>query len=519
MRPTNKFAKAAFTLIELAIVLAVAGVLFAGLWRLMSGANQSQKNNAAGADAVKIMNAYKAYTLSPSGQTFIAALSAGGTASLGIPDTAPHASDGTTANTGCKGYLTANPEVCDYLPVGFYAGTTNPYNQTYLAPQVLKDGATAAGTTANYYSIMLLTTGGDTIQDGSGGQVIASIGGDGGFIYSSAVCGGAAANACGAYGTWYANPTSYGFATATRTGHIAMRSFVSQTQDTSAPWLERKVFLPDTASSLNTMTAKLYIDPLTSGIYMNSLASPAATGASLFMNSSGATSGGGNINMMGGNVYLGSGSGAGITGTGGGIIYLQGGQIADTQTSSTYNTSINIKASMTNGTTTLPNSILMLGDTAATPCTRSSYLKTGGTLTCQWLAQFNGDIEVSGVLQANSLFADTFYYQTSDIRLKTDIKALHDSLDDIMKLKPVSYKLKSNGAYSLGFIAQDLEKVYPELVGQIGDTKGVNYTGVIAPLVGAVQQLKHDNDDMREEIRAEKARIKDLERRLEQQSK
>lgn len=516
MRPTNKFAKAAFTLIELAIVLAVAGVLFAGLWRLMSGANQSQKNNAAGADAVKIMNAYKAYTLSPSGQTFIAALSAGGTASLGIPDTAPHASDGTTANTGCKGYLTANPEVCDYLPVGFYAGTTNPYNQTYLAPQVLKDGATAAGTTANYYSIMLLTTGGDTIQDGSGGQVIASIGGDGGFIYSSAVCGGAAANACGAYGTWYANPTSYGFAAATRTGHIAMRSFVSQTQDTSAPWLERKVFLPDTASSLNTMTAKLYIDPASSGIYMNSLAVPSTTGASLFMSSATATSGGGNINMAGGNINL---VAVGST-TGGGNINLMGGQIADTQTSSTYNGSINIKANMTYAAgTTPPNSILTLGDTAGTPCTRSSYLKTGGTLTCQWLAQFSGDIEVSGVLQANSLFADTFYYQTSDIRLKTDIKALHDSLDDIMKLKPVSYKLKSNGAYSLGFIAQDLEKVYPELVGQVGDIKGVNYTGVIAPLVGDVQQLKHDNDDMREEIRAEKARIKDLERRLEQQSK
>ena len=71
-----------------------------------------------------------------------------------------------------------------------------------------------------------------------------------------------------------------------------------------------------------------------------------------------------------------------------------------------------------------------------------------------------------------------------------------------MKLKPVSFTFKSNGKEGLGVIAQDLEKVYPQLVTKGEGMKSVNYEGLIGPLIGAVQELKNENDDLRQQLGA-----------------
>lgn len=46
----------------------------------------------------------------------------------------------------------------------------------------------------------------------------------------------------------------------------------------------------------------------------------------------------------------------------------------------------------------------------------------------------------------------------------------------------------------LGFIAQDVEPVFPHLEGESNGTKSLNYVGMIAPLVQAVQELKAENE-------------------------
>ena len=74
---------------------------------------------------------------------------------------------------------------------------------------------------------------------------------------------------------------------------------------------------------------------------------------------------------------------------------------------------------------------------------------------------FNGDVTVTGT-----------FVNPSDIKLKKEISNFTSALDKIEKLKPVTYfydndknknfNLPKNRQY--GFIAQDLEEVYPELV-------------------------------------------------------
>jgi hypothetical protein len=63
-------------------------------------------------------------------------------------------------------------------------------------------------------------------------------------------------------------------------------------------------------------------------------------------------------------------------------------------------------------------------------------------------------------------------------------------------------------------MAQDMEKIFPELVRTADDdmgTKSVNYVGLIAPMVEATKELKAENDNLRAEIaslRAEREEMK-----------
>ena len=126
---------------------------------------------------------------------------------------------------------------------------------------------------------------------------------------------------------------------------------------------------------------------------------------------------------------------------------------------------------------------------------------------CVYAFAITGNEQINGLLTASALYATTFIYQGSDARLKTNIKALNDPLADIMKLNAVSFDYKSNGKPSIGVIAQDVEKVYPQLVttGPNG-LKAVSYEGGVSPLIGAVQELKKENDELRGLLRAQAAR-------------
>jgi hypothetical protein len=60
------------------------------------------------------------------------------------------------------------------------------------------------------------------------------------------------------------------------------------------------------------------------------------------------------------------------------------------------------------------------------------------------------------------------YSSNSDRRLKQDIEALGGVLADVLKLEPTSYRFRrsaDNGPRTIGFLAQDVQEVFPELPG------------------------------------------------------
>lgn len=98
----------------------------------------------------------------------------------------------------------------------------------------------------------------------------------------------------------------------------------------------------------------------------------------------------------------------------------------------------------------------------------------------------------------STIYAANGTVQTSDRRLKTHIHSLNYGLDEIMKLRPVTYDWKKssglkkdNSGKQLGLIAQDVDKIIKEVVKKPDNQEGyygLNYTELIPVLINAIQQ-------------------------------
>ncbi len=92
---------------------------------------------------------------------------------------------------------------------------------------------------------------------------------------------------------------------------------------------------------------------------------------------------------------------------------------------------------------------------------------------------------------------DVIAYSTttaSDENLKENIVTITDAVEKVEALKGVTFKWKKNDLVSAGVIAQDVEKVLPEVVKTVGDLEGgeykaVNYGGLTSVLIEAIKDL------------------------------
>jgi hypothetical protein len=94
---------------------------------------------------------------------------------------------------------------------------------------------------------------------------------------------------------------------------------------------------------------------------------------------------------------------------------------------------------------------------------------------------------------------------TSDARMKQNIEYIDSALDNILKLKPATFEFISNPENKRGgFIAQDVLEVIPDLVlgdGQLeGGTYGLDYDGILALAVKAIQELNQKINEQQQTI-------------------
>ncbi len=118
------------------------------------------------------------------------------------------------------------------------------------------------------------------------------------------------------------------------------------------------------------------------------------------------------------------------------------------------------------------------------------------------------------------------WFSSSDERLKKNIQTIPGALNKVMQLRGVNFEWKDENtaepSRQMGFIAQEAEKVIPEVVSFSGKYYTMQYAPITALLVEAIkeQQKVIDRQNKKiEELEALKKKVDELEKRLDALSK
>jgi len=147
---------------------------------------------------------------------------------------------------------------------------------------------------------------------------------------------------------------------------------------------------------------------------------------------------------------------------------------------------------------------------------------TGGSATTneRMRIRSNGNVGIGSTTAYNLLsmkygaFSDgTLWYNASDSTLKRDITDMQKyGLAELMKMRPVSYYYKSDSTNKLeiGFIAQEMKLIIPEVVSGDEGNMGISYGNLVPVLVNAIKEQQSKIDSQQKEIENIKTDIQSL---------
>ena len=134
-------------------------------------------------------------------------------------------------------------------------------------------------------------------------------------------------------------------------------------------------------------------------------------------------------------------------------------------------------------------------------------LPTTWNITSTYAGYFNGTVNVHGTLIASTVST------TSDERLKENIEDIPSELaNSIKSLKPISYTFKEDSVFLIdkdakeykythyGLLAQDVQKVFPNLVYERDGILSINYIELIPLLIKTVNAQQEQIDELQAEI-------------------
>jgi len=146
------------------------------------------------------------------------------------------------------------------------------------------------------------------------------------------------------------------------------------------------------------------------------------------------------------------------------------------------------------------NLVMNAGQAAGNPNFTIKSSTSGAAITSRLLLiGSTGNMTITGSLTQNG--------SISDISLKENIKPVENALDKIEKLNAVTFDWKKSDSIlqlkeDYGFIAQEVEKVIPEIVRtNDDDKKAINYNGITSVLVKAIQELSAKVEKLEQECK------------------
>ena len=122
------------------------------------------------------------------------------------------------------------------------------------------------------------------------------------------------------------------------------------------------------------------------------------------------------------------------------------------------------------------------------------------------ITNISGTVNLNGLVNINgkNLEAELALGKalpSSDERLKKNIHTITDPIKKVSALRGVSFEYKESGQKQIGFIAQEVEKIIPEVVGENPDGyKGVQYENVVGLLVEAIKDQQKQIDELKRQV-------------------
>lgn len=224
--------------------------------------------------------------------------------------------------------------------------------------------------------------------------------------------------------------------------------------------------------------------------------------------------------------------GAGLTQIGGSRIYFQSSAFGSTYASVGADFSIGVPVVFASDNTfdigasgARPHAII-LGTTDSSSTTTGALQVAGGAAIRKRV--FIDGITASSGLQTavlcqssgGEMIADSVACLASSARFKQNIKPLTSGLDEVMKLRPISYNYKPEGIFAknvnfrrerVGFTAEDVAKIDPRFVGYEADGKTprtVGYEQMVPLLVKAIQEIQSEIVALRQQVKENRWNIK-----------
>lgn len=243
--------------------------------------------------------------------------------------------------------------------------------------------------------------------------------------------------------------------------------------------------------------------------FVNLTASGTVTGASVTANNQLYSSN--TLIVAGASTLTGAASvGAGLTVSGGlyvatGVATFLGGVNGATSFNSNISVAGQISTPVVNATTAVSTPDLGLPAGGAITC------PTGASLVCDTGGNWSMTVASAGNFLLNNQNAfkpgGGAWQSLSDARIKTVTGEYEAGLDEVMQLRPVSYRYKTGADREfVGLVAQEVEQVLPGMVSQqkgfidgeeVTDLRTLDTTELVFALVNCVKQLKAEIEELK----------------------
>ena len=163
------------------------------------------------------------------------------------------------------------------------------------------------------------------------------------------------------------------------------------------------------------------------------------------------------------------------------------------------------------GNTTIPTNTSQLNNNSGFLTSLSGAVLTTGAQTVAGVKTFSSDLKVStGSIAVGNVSNsttngridaanDVVAFSTSDIRLKDNIKTIDNALDKVNSIQGIEFdwiekeKVHGNSGHDIGVIAQEIEKVLPDVVTtRDSGYKAVKYEKIVPLLIEAIKELTNE---------------------------